>query len=71
MFEKLELIQKRYDELSQLLAQPEIATDSRRLQELNKEKVDLEDIVGMYQEYRAKGKDLAELESLLNSHTEA
>ena len=44
MFEKLELIQKRYDELNQLLAQPEIATDSRRLQELNKEKVDLEDI---------------------------
>ncbi|MEE8619472.1 MAG: peptide chain release factor 1 [Dehalococcoidia bacterium] len=71
MFEKLELIQKRYDELSQLLAQPEIATDSRRLQELNKEKVDLEDIVGMYQEYRAKGKELAELEALLNSHTEA
>ena len=71
MFEKLELIQKRYDELSQLLAQPEIATDSRRLQELNKEKVDLEDIVGMYQEYRAKGKEMAELEALLNSHTEA
>jgi len=71
MFEKLELIQKRYDELNQLLAQPEIATDSRRLQELNKEKVDLEDIVGMYQEYRAKGKELAELEALLNSHTEA
>jgi len=71
MFEKLELIQKRYDELSQLLAQPEIATDSRRLQELNKEKVDLEDIVGMYQEYRAKGKELAELEALLNSHAEA
>ncbi len=71
MFEKLELIQKRYDELSQLLAQPEIATDSRRLQELNKEKVDLEGIVGMYQEYRATGKELAELEALLNSHTEA
>jgi peptide chain release factor 1 len=71
MFEKLELIQKRYDELSQLLAQAEIATDPRRLQELSKEKADLEDIVGMYQEYRAKGKELAELEALLNSHTEA
>jgi len=71
MFEKLELIQKRYDELSQLLAQTEIATDPRRLQELSKEKAVLEDIVGMYQEYRAKGKELAELEALLNSHTEA
>ena len=71
MFEKLELIQKRYDELSQLLAQAEIATDRRRLQELSKEKADLEDIVGTYQQYKAKGKELAELEALLNSHAEA
>ena len=71
MFEKLELIQKRYDELSQLLAREEIATDRRQLQELSKEKAALEDIVGMYQEYRAKGKELAELEALLNSHAEA
>jgi len=65
MFEKLELIQKRYDELSQLLAQVEIASDPRRLQELGKEKADLEDIVGKYQEYKAKGRELAELEALL------
>jgi peptide chain release factor 1 len=71
MFEKLELIQKRYDELSQFLAQVEIATDRRRLQELSKERATLEDIVGMYQEYKAKGKELAGLEVLLNSHAEA
>jgi peptide chain release factor 1 len=71
MFEKLELIQKRYDELSQLLAREEIATDRRRLQELSKERAALEDIVGMYQEYKAEGKELAELEALLDSHAEA
>ena len=71
MFEKLELIQKRYDELSQLLARAEIATDPRRLQELSKEKSDLEDIVYTYQQYRAKDAELAELEALLNSHADA
>ncbi len=71
MFEKLELIQKRYDELSQLLARADVATNPKRLQELSKEKAALEDIVGMYQEYGAKGKELAELEALLNSHAEA
>jgi len=71
MFEKLELIQRRYDELSQLLGQVEIATDRRRLQELSKERAALGDIVGMYQEYKTKGKELAELEALLNSHAEA
>jgi peptide chain release factor 1 len=71
MFEKLELIQKRYDELSQLLAREEIATDRRRLQELSKERAALEDIVGMYQEYKARGNELAELEALLDAHAEA
>jgi len=71
MFEKLELIQKRYDELSQLLARAEIATDPRRLQELSKEKSDLEDIVYTYQQYRTKDAELAELEALLNSHADA
>jgi peptide chain release factor 1 len=71
MFEKLELIQKRYDELSQLLAREEIATDYRRLQELSKEKAELENIVTTYRAYKAKGKELAELEALLDSRAEA
>ena len=71
MFEKLDLIQKRYDELSQLLAQAEIATDHRQLQELSKEKAALEDIVDTYRQYKARDKDLSELEALLNSHAEA
>ena len=70
MFEKLELIQKRYNELNELLARAEVATDRRRLQELSREKAALEDIVGMYQEYRARDKELAELEALLNSQAE-
>jgi peptide chain release factor 1 len=70
MFEKLELIQKRYDELSQLLAQVEIATDPRRLQEVSKERAALEDIVDMYREYKTKTKELAELEALLDSRAE-
>ena len=71
MFEKLELIQKRYDELSQLLARADIATDPRRLQELSKEKSDLEDIVYTYQQYKTNDLELAELEALLNSHADA
>jgi peptide chain release factor 1 len=71
MLEKLELIQKRYDELGQLLAREEIATDRRRLEELSKERAGLEGIVGTYQQYKAKSKELAELEALLDSHDEA
>ncbi len=71
MFEKLELIEKRYDELGELLAQEEIATDHKRLQELSKEKAELEGVVSKYREYKANGKELAELEALLDSNAEA
>ncbi len=59
MFEKLELIEKRYDEIGKLLAQPEIATDHKQLQELSKEKAALEDIVGTYRKYIARDKELS------------
>ncbi len=71
MIEKLELVEKRYDELGQLLAQPEIATDPKKLQELNKEKAEIEDIVVLYRQYKAKGKERAELQALLDSGVEA
>jgi len=71
MFDKLELMQKRYEELNQLIAQPEIATDIKRLQELSKENARLEDVVSMYQEYKVNAKELAEAESLLDANAEA
>jgi len=71
MFRKLELAQKRCEELDQLMAQPEIAADPKRLQELSKEKASLEDIVALYQEYQAKSNELAEAEALLGTDTEA
>ncbi|MGQ9546415.1 MAG: peptide chain release factor 1 [Dehalococcoidia bacterium] len=67
MLEKLELMQKRYDELSQLLAQPYTLTDPKRLEELGKEKAALEDIVVIYHEYKSKNHELTELEALLDS----
>jgi len=71
MFGKVDLIRKRYDELNLLLAQPEVATDHRRLQELSKEKAALEPIVSTYHEYLAVGKQLTDVEDLLESDAEA
>ncbi len=53
------------------MAQPEIAADPKRLQELSKEKASLEDIVALYQEYQGKSNELAEAEALLDTDTEA
>ena len=70
MFDKLKLIQKRYEELTRLIAQPEIATEPKHLQELTKERASLEGIVNTYQKYKANSKELAEMEALRDSTTE-
>ena len=71
MFEKLELIEKRYEELGELLAREETATDYKRLQELSQERADFEDIVVAYREYKSRVAELAELEPMLDSRAEA
>jgi peptide chain release factor 1 len=70
MLDKLELIEHRYEELTQLIAQPEIATELKQLQELTAERAGLEHIVSVYQLYKTKSQELAEAEALLSTSTE-
>lgn len=71
MFDKLDSAQKRYAELSQLMAQPEVVADPNRLQKIAKERASLEGVVTTYQEYQKISKELAEWETLLADTTEA
>jgi peptide chain release factor 1 len=70
MFDKLASIEKRYEELEQMIAQPEIATNQKQLQELTRKRANLKDIVIQYQQYKALSDELAELEALLNNDLE-
>lgn len=70
MFDKLALIEKHYEELEQMIAQPEIATNQKQLQELTRKRANLKDIVIQYQQYKALSDELAELEALLNNNLE-
>ncbi len=71
MLDKLELLRERYEELGQLITQPEIVTDPERLQELIKERAGLGNSVTIYREYKAKTEALAEAEALLHADNEA
>jgi peptide chain release factor 1 len=57
MLDKLEAIENHYEELNRLLL--EVGDDYQRAAELNKERIDLETIVGKSREYR---RDIARLE---------
>lgn len=65
MFDKLEILEKRFNEITQLMSQPEIATDFERVQKLAQERAKLENTVSKYQDYKATAKSLAETEAML------
>ena len=51
MIEKLEEIKNRFEEVSQLIVQPDAVTDMKKFSRLNKEYKDLEKVVKKYNEY--------------------
>jgi len=66
MLERLESIEKRYEELNELMAQPEVALNFERLQTLARERANLEEVVTRYREYKATVKSLEDTQSMLS-----
>lgn len=64
MFERLDLIVKRYEEINQLLMLPEVTSDIKKMTALMKEQRQLEKTVEVYREYLAKVNQKEELEIL-------
>jgi peptide chain release factor 1 len=52
MFERLDQIAARYEELGEQLALPEIVSDQQKYQKIAKQHRDLQDVVEKYREYR-------------------
>src|SRR5260370_39557969 len=60
MFERLDQIEARYEELTQALASPEITGDSARYQKTAKAHSEIASIVEKYREYKDLKKGIAE-----------
>jgi peptide chain release factor 1 len=66
MFERLEQIEARYDEMSRQLADPEVLGDHERYQKIAKQHRDLEPVVEKFREYRQVKTGLADARAMLN-----
>jgi len=64
MWDKLEQIEKRYQELEEEIARPEITSDPKQLQKLAQERAGIEDVVVKYREYRKTSKELEDVKSM-------
>jgi len=65
MWDRLEQIDKHYEELDRQIARPEIATDPDKLQTLAQEKASIEDLVTKYRAYKATARELEEARAML------
>jgi peptide chain release factor 1 len=60
MFDRLKEVDRRYDELTQLMGDPDVATDPARLQEYGRERADLEEVVATYRELKEIERQIAD-----------
>ncbi len=67
MFEKLDEIEKRYDELQRKIGDPSVATDVSAFREAMKAIAEIQDVVAKYRELKDLKKRLADARELLKS----
>ena len=65
MLDQLERIEKRYQELNQQIAMPEVASDPKQLQVLAQGRASIEGLVTKYREYKTTAKSLEETRAML------
>ncbi len=65
MFEKLELVEKRYDELTIQISDPKIISNNNEWKKLVKEHSSMEDVVTKYREYKKTENDMNEAKEMM------
>ena len=64
MFEQIDKVEKRYREIDEKLAQPEVATDINQVQALARERAGIEDIVLKYRQYKKASRELDDVKAM-------
>ena len=65
MFEKLEAVEKRYEELTKIISDPEVIANQSEWQKAMKEHAGIEDIVIKFREYKKVKQAMEEAEELM------
>jgi len=71
MFERLEQTEKKYDELSAQLADPNVVSDTGKYQKLAKQHSDLTSVVEKFREYKDLKRGIADSRAMVASETDA
>ncbi|OAS14597.1 peptide chain release factor 1 [Paenibacillus oryzisoli] len=66
MLDRLQSIVDRYDKLSELLCDPDVTSDTKKLREYSKEQSDLQESYDAYNEYKSVSEQLADAKVMQN-----
>ncbi|MGB2087842.1 MAG: peptide chain release factor 1 [Psychroflexus salarius] len=70
MLDKLNIIKQRFDEVNDLIIQPDIISDQKRYATLSKEYKDLKDIMDEREKYIALNNNIQEAEAIINDSSD-
>lgn len=71
MLDRLQSVEDRYEKLNQLLMDPDIISDTKKLREYSKEQSDLQETVEVYREYKEVHGQISDTKSLLDEKLDA
>lgn len=71
MFDRLQAVEDRYERLNELLSDPEIVNDPKKLREYSKEQSDIQETVMAYREYKEVKEQLSDAKAMLEDKLDA
>ncbi|MBN6885027.1 peptide chain release factor 1 [Cytobacillus horneckiae] len=71
MFDRLQSVEDRYERLNELLSDPEIVNDPKKLREYSKEQSDIQDTVDTYREYKDVYEQFKDAKAMLEEKLDA
>ncbi|MEH7390504.1 peptide chain release factor 1 [Bacillus sp. JJ1503] len=71
MFDRLQSVEDRYERLNELLSDPEIVNDPKKLREYSKEQSDIQETVEAYREYKDVREQYQDAKAMLDEKLDA
>ena len=65
IYEQLQAVEDRYEELGELLSDPDVVSDTKRFMELSKEEASTRDTVATYREYKRVLQNITDAEEMI------
>ena len=65
IYEQLQAVEDRYEELGELLSDPDVVSDTKRFMELSKEEASTRDTVTAYREYKKVLQNITDAEEMI------